>query len=458
MLVMIDYCPPGDDNTGMFVSSRKLLAVACFAAILIGLVNLAWWLFYDRTEQMLDRQLARRLLVTAKAAAAALPADVTENLTLGDLNAFAQAAGILEEIRAADSLAELFVLNENYTYLATTSLEADSSYFLAELNDLYIDSLFFGFTRQAIATPSHKTGTVYLKSAFAPLYGTDGYLLAVLGVEANVDYFDDLTALKRNLYYSSGLSILGGVVFGVLFLLYQRRVNQAERRLFVNETHSYLGRMVAVVSHEVRNPLMIIRASAERLLKKQKSDESSFIMEEADRLKEIVTGYLDFARTGGSILTGDLVVRIDLSLMLSNIKKHFHDNYPDAQIKWIGNEVPERLFFEGYQRSLRQVLMNLLMNGAEACLAASRPVTVGISAADKGDRVTIRVIDHGPGLNKKEQKRAFTPFYSTKQSGSGLGLYLSRKIVVEMGGQLIIESVPDQKTEVIITLPKTPGR
>jgi signal transduction histidine kinase len=68
------------------------------------------------------------------------------------------------------------------------------------------------------------------------------------------------------------------------------------------------------------------------------------------------------------------------------------------------------------------------------------------------------VIDHGPGLNKKERRRVFTPFYTTKQSGSGLGLYLSKKIVVEMGGELIIESVPGQKTEVIISLPKAPKR
>jgi len=455
---MIDYCHIGDDNVIMFGSSRKLLAVACFAAILIGLVNLAWWVFYERTQQMLDRQLTRRLLATAKAAAAVLPADVIENLTLGDLDAFANVAGILEEIRAADSLAELFILNENYTYLATTSLEADSTYFLAELNGVYIDSLFFGFSQQAVATPSYKTGEIYLKSAFAPLYDADGYLLAVLGVEANVDYFDDLTALKRNLYYSSSLSILGGIVFGLLFFLYQRRVNQAEQRLFVNETHSYLGRMVAVVSHEIKNPLMIIRASAERLLKKHKSAESAFIVEESDRLNEIVTGYLDFAKAGGSILTGDLVEEINLSTIVSNIKKHFHEKYPDTEIKWIDDEVPEDLIFEGYRRSLRQVLLNLLINGAEACLAASKPIAIGISAADKGDRVAIQVIDHGPGMSKKEWKRVFTPFYTTKQSGSGLGLYLSKKIVVEMGGELIIESVPGQKTKVIISLPKAPKR
>jgi len=435
-----------------------LLVVALFALLLIALVNLAWWLFYDRTQHMLDSQLSRRLLATAKAAAVALPSDVVENLTLGDFDAYADVANVLEEIRASDSLSELFVLNGNYVYLATTSLEADSTYFLAELNGAYIDSLFFGFSSQALVTPSYKTGGVFLKTAFAPLYDSDGYILAALGVEADVDYFDDLATLRRNLYYSSGLSVLGGIVFGLLFLLYQRRVNRVEQRLFINETHSYLGRMVAVVSHEIKNPLMIIRASAERLLKKHKSTESAFIVEETDRLNEIVTGYLNFARAGGSILAGDRLESINFSDIVSSIRERFHENYPEAPVNWLDESVPEDLIFEGYRRSLRQVLLNLLINGAEACLAASKPIAIGINAADKSDQVEIRVTDHGPGLSKRELKRLFTPFYTTRQSGSGLGLYLSKKIVVEMGGELIIESVPGQKTEVIIKLPKAPMR
>jgi two-component system, sporulation sensor kinase D len=68
--------------------------------------------------------------------------------------------------------------------------------------------------------------------------------------------------------------------------------------------------------------------------------------------------------------------------------------------------------------------------------------------------VIIGVIDHGAGLKKKELARLFEPFHTTKQSGSGLGLYLSKKIVEEMGGKIHIESVKDQRTEVIINLPE----
>ena len=102
--------------------------------------------------------------------------------------------------------------------------------------------------------------------------------------------------------------------------------------------------------------------------------------------------------------------------------------------------------------------MNLLINGAEACLEVEKPVKLGLASALKSDRVEIKITDFGRGLSKKDMKKVFSPFYTTKQSGSGLGLYLSRKIIDEMGGELKIESEPGVKTEVIIKLPKEPGK
>jgi signal transduction histidine kinase len=61
-------------------------------------------------------------------------------------------------------------------------------------------------------------------------------------------------------------------------------------------------------------------------------------------------------------------------------------------------------------------------------------------------------------MNKKELNEAFAPFFTTKNSGTGLGLYVSRKIVIEMGGELEIESTPGEKTELKINLPKNPDQ
>lgn len=442
----------------MFGNTKRFVFIALFTLGLIVLVNLAWWFYYDRTETMLENQLSLRLLSLARTAALALSPETVEEMALGNLEAYDKIAVMLEEIRYADSLAEVFILDENYCYLFTTVLEPDSVYFLKDLNGIYVDSLFFGLTAQALTTPAYRTGRLYLKSAFAPLFDPEGYLLAVLGVEANVDYFDDLKSLKNNLYYSSGLSILAGLFLGVVFLILQARLNQTEQKLFLGESHAFLGRMVAVVAHELKNPLMIIRASAERLSGKNPTAETAYIIEEVDRLDGIVTGYLDFARAGGKLLPTDQLETFDLGELLMGIKKHISDKYRDSHVEWTETEPSPALHLIGYRRSLRQVILNLLINGAEACLEAGRPVKLSLTAERTHDRVVIRIIDFGRGISRKEMKKLFSPFYTTKPSGSGLGLYLSRKIILEMGGKLEILSELERKTEVIIYLPDKPGK
>lgn len=439
----------------MHGGSRKLLIIAAFTLVLIILVNLAWWVFYDRTEGMLDAQLSRRLSAVAKTAAVPLNPALVERLVENDFDAYMQVLDVISQARQADSLSEIFIVAADFSYLATTSLTGDSTYFLTELNGPYIDSLFFGLARGSITTPSYRTGSLYLKSAFVPLHNATGEVAGVLGVEANVDYFDSLADLRRNLYYSTVLSIAGGVVFGLLFLFVQRRLNQAQAQLFVNETHAYLGRMVAVVAHEVRNPLMIIRASAERLRKKHEAPESEFIVDEVDRLDSLVTGYLDVARggTGQRLIDSEQAETIDTASLVANLKRHFHDKYRGAEVRWIEDNSTSQETFIGYLRPLRQVLLNLMINAAEACQSSGQPIEVGLKVRRKGGLIELAVTDRGPGMSRQDRHRAGDMFFSTKQTGSGLGLYLSRKIVEQMGGELHIDSRPGHGATVTVSLP-----
>jgi len=440
----------------MFFGTRKYLAIVLFTLLVIVLANFAWWFYHQRTGQLLDSQLSRRLTAIAAAGAVMVDAGQLERLLGGDIDAYADIAAVLAQLQATDSLAELFILDENYRYLVTTAIEPDTAYFLAGLNSRYIDSLFFGQADCPLVTPTYETGQLYLKAAFSPLYDSAGYVAAVLGVEANVDYFDVLSELRNNLFYASGLSVLGGLVLALAFLLLQHRINRTERRLFLNETHAYLGRMVAVVAHELKNPLMIIRASAERLTKLTDAGEARYIEEEVDRLNGIVSGYLGFARSDHSLLTGDSLESFDLTQLMSGVKRHFHDKYRTLEIIWFTDDPSAPIAMRGYPRSLRQVLLNLLINGAEACQSAGRPIAVGVRAEDGDSWVLLSVLDQGLGMDPRELKKAFQPFYTTKQSGSGLGLYLSKKIVEEMGGNVEIVSVRRKQTEVKIRLPKKP--
>ncbi len=440
----------------MFTGSKKFVTVALFTAMLIVLVNLAWWFYYEKTEQLLDQQLSRRLAAVAQTAATALEPFAIDQLAAGSLDGYLDVFKTLQAVRESDSLSDVFILDESYGYLATTMLESDSVYFLAGLNSPQVDSLFFGEAAGAILTPTYQSGTLFLKTAFAPLYGEEGFVLAVLGVEANVDYFDALSELRQNLKYATGLSLVGGLVLGLLFLLLQRRINRAEQQLFLGQTHAHLGRMVAVVAHELKNPLMIIRGSAERITRKTDMPEAAYVVEEIDRLDGIVTGYLDFARSGGSLLAGDTRQNLNLAELCDSVQKHLFEKYTGEEIVWLGGIEMPSLTTDGYPRSLRQVILNLLINGVESCREAGKPLEIGIDLTENEKSIALTVVDHGGGIESKDLKKVFTPFYTTRQSGSGLGLYLSRKIVVEMGGSMRIKSEPDLKTEVIISLPKKP--
>ena len=447
----------------MFSGGGKFILITLFTVLLIGLVNLIWWFNYQRTEEMLDEQLERRLTAVAQSATVALDPETIDSLRYGNLDAYLRTISILERIRQSDSLAELFILDENYYYLATTLLEPDSIYFLGTINGSYVDSILFELSGGSISTPTYRTGNLYLKSAFAPLIGSDGSVTTVLGVEANVDYFESLDQLKHNLYYASGLSLAGGLLLGLLFLLWQRRIARAEQRLYMSETHAHLGRMVAVVAHELRNPLMIIRGSAERLAKKTSLPEADYAIEEVDRLNEIVTGYLDFARSGGSLLSSDLPTRINLADLVAGIKKHLNEKYTNENkdtenqtIDWQGEPPDTDISMIGYARSLRQVLLNLLINGVESCQEAGKPLEIGLEVSAGSETINLRVTDSGAGLSRKQQKNIFSPFYTTKKTGSGLGLYLSREIVTQMGGLMELRSTPKTGTTIIIKLPDHP--
>ncbi len=449
----------------MIGDTKKLLLAGIFTIVLIVTISFAWYVNYGKSEDLLQRQLSRRLISLAAIASTEITPDLVSGLLLGDFEDISEVMKTLEAIRHADSLNEVFVLSDQLYYLASTSPEPDSVYFLADLNAPYLDSIIFGLTDQAISSATYRSGDIYLKSAFAPLVDSEGLVVALIGVEASVDYFADMESLKNNMLLAIGMTLIAGVILLFLFLLLQSRFNKVQHHLFLNETHSYLGRMVAVVSHEIKNPLMIIRASAERLGKKmgdKDSQEVAFITEEVDRLNEIVSGYLTFSSSvtsGTTSTTPQLTTNtevFDLAELVMSLKQNLNEKFPNDSICWVSEMVAHPTIVKLHRRPLRQVLLNLVINGVEACRESGREIQVGIEVDLQPEYVVITVLDRGKGFTKSEAKRAFEPFYSTRKSGSGLGLYLSKSIVAQMGGELNVHSCEGEGTQMVIILPREP--
>ncbi|OGW29529.1 MAG: hypothetical protein A2X56_12895 [Nitrospirae bacterium GWC2_57_13] len=104
-------------------------------------------------------------------------------------------------------------------------------------------------------------------------------------------------------------------------------------------------------------------------------------------------------------------------------------------------------------RALQQLLLNVLTNASDALEGRERP-SVAISASNAGGLIRIRVQDNGSGMSREEQERLFTPFYTTKEKGTGLGLVIVKKMIARMHGTVAVESRKGEGTTIDIFLPE----
>jgi signal transduction histidine kinase len=209
------------------------------------------------------------------------------------------------------------------------------------------------------------------------------------------------------------------------------RLNQAER--LVN-----LGRMVATVSHEIRNPLGIINSSADFLAAGLKENPklarlAGAIVDESDRLSAIVTDFLDFARPAapvfGSVIIEELLEEI---FVLLEVKM----SRAGVELKAQLDHNPEPISAD--RSLLHRALVNLLVNGIQA-MPDGGLLTVRTSRETpvEGTGYLVLVIaDTGTGLSEEAAEKLFTPFHTTKTKGTGLGLVLVRNVVESHGGRL----------------------
>ncbi len=226
---------------------------------------------------------------------------------------------------------------------------------------------------------------------------------------------------------------------------------RTKQALLQSERLATIGRMSALVAHEIRNPLSSIGLNAE-LLEDELSTKSKeprkilrSIAREVERLTEITDEYLKFARLPKPNLAPENLNEL-LASLLGFIKGEFlgasievkHE--PDAQVALVRAD-------EG---QLRQAFLNLLRNSIESMPAGG---TLTVSTEQSDGRVRVRITDTGEGIDQDCLDRIFDPFFSTREGGTGLGLSLTQQIVAEHGGSIACESTPGQGTSFVVELP-----
>jgi signal transduction histidine kinase len=234
---------------------------------------------------------------------------------------------------------------------------------------------------------------------------------------------------------------------------FQREATQRERL-------SSLGRLSTVVAHEIRNPLMIIKAALRTLRRDDVTPEAiraavADIEEEIVRLNGIVTGVLDFARP-----IKFERAPVDLNALCEDAVRASAGGAPQDDVALdLDRSLPA---IESDGERLRQVLVNVLGNARHAVATRPDPAADGVAIRvttrrAAAGRVSVDVQDRGGGIPPEDLARVFEPYFTTRRTGSGIGLAISRNIIEGLGGTIAIASRLGEGTVVKIELPETKG-
>ena len=275
-------------------------------------------------------------------------------------------------------------------------------------------------------------------------------LAAITDVMREVAATGDLTrkiALRHRNRWDDDDARLLATTFNTLtdsIARFQRQMSQKERL-------TSLGRLSTVIAHEVRNPLMIIKASLHAL--RQPAVDSTRLREavkdideEVTRLNRIVNEVLDFARP----ITFERST-VDLNSLCRAAASAAQASGPGADIALALD--PSVSTVNTDAERLRIALINMLVNARHAVNGDPAPAPVTLSSRSAGDRVALTIADRGVGIEPDALAHVFDPYFTTKRGGTGLGLPIAKNIIEGLGGSIAVTSTAGYGTELRIELP-----
>ena len=259
----------------------------------------------------------------------------------------------------------------------------------------------------------------------------------------------DLDAPTRTIAGSSEIVELCGAFNRMIEDLKRSRVH-----LIRASKLAAVGEMAARLAHEVRTPLGIIRSSAQLVSRQPGLDETghemmSFMINECDRMNDLVTGLLDSARPREPVLAAE-----DFHALVHHVAELLRERLAAREVRLDLGLHADPPTVRCDRGQMIQVLINLLVNALQASPAGGRLL---VSTATDGDEFRVSVDDEGPGIAPARREEILEPFVSDRAGGIGLGLSIVREIVVMHRGRLTIEDSPLGGARFTIQLPRGVG-
>jgi signal transduction histidine kinase len=228
-----------------------------------------------------------------------------------------------------------------------------------------------------------------------------------------------------------------------------RELQEAQAHVLHQEKMAAFGLLAAGIAHEVGNPLTSISSLVQMLQRRDQDaytkDKLALVSGQLQRIQNTLRELVNFSRPASSV--HGLVSLTDILSEALNIAKY----YKRTKGRRIDMNVPADLpHFNGCRDELVQVFLNLVLNGVDATEQGGR---IEIAAEHEGPSLVVSIRDDGHGIAPEDAGRLFQPYFTTKNHGTGLGLFVTRKLVADHGGSVEFSSTPGQGTVFRVRLP-----
>lgn len=227
-------------------------------------------------------------------------------------------------------------------------------------------------------------------------------------------------------------------------------LKKSQEKLIHSERLAAVGSMASHVSHEIKNPLIAIGGLAQQLkrsthLSDREKEKLDLIIHEITRLENMLIEVRDFTRP-----TTPRKIKGALNPLIQEILALMIPVFKDQNIETRVDLAPHLPEFEFDPEQLKQVLLNLIKNAAEAMMTGG---LLSVSTYPLDQEVFIEISDTGKGISPEHRTNLFRPFFTTKKKGTGLGLAVSYKIIHDHNGDILVDTEVDRGTRMTVQLP-----